>query len=227
MDKLGLFTIHYVGESEPPAILKTYLSRTKKDKGIPEDALVDLFARGILKYRWISAQDGDTYNPNIATLYGQFYPWSGGQHKCKAMRPLVVLDSTGKRLSEEEVREMVETWPDRKPMPKFFYACEDLSTFRNTPVPYTGNRRSTKFFFRSKDRSFFDDDLRTDRKEKSWKKNFHCRKAWMKHMSATDQTTIRHMLTEEDEFDEDTIHRMLMVEDDLDEEYENEFLTDI
>ena len=162
------------------------------------------FRLGVWDYGMVASHDGDTYNPDALCIkknrrkhYGKAYGLEKSftpTLRCTysdtvsglPLRPLVIVDGNGRRLTEKEVRDFVANYKDADE-PVTPRAYEDENTFRKQPVPNTGCQwNSTNFAYRSG--TCYDEDageycfkMRSRCNYKSWKKDFKCRKAWAKH----------------------------------------------
>lgn len=162
------------------------------------------FRLGVWDYGMVASHDGNTYNPSALYIqrnrrehYGKEYGLEKSfapilRHKYSdtvsglPLRPLIIVDENGHRMSEQEVFEFVRNYEDSDE-PAESRAYEDERTFRKQPVPNTSCQwNSTNFAYRSG--TYYDEDageycfkMRSRRNDKSWKKDFKCRKAWAKH----------------------------------------------
>ena len=171
--------------------------KTNTTMEISEAVLVRYFQLTSWDTKMVSSHDGDTYNPASIRSRGfrqregkDFLPelrfnYTNTTVSHLPLRPLVIIDENGYRLSEEDIIHLI----DDHPLVEYSPANNEPQTdsgFRVEPVPHTGKRRSMKCEYRSGD--FFDEDYgialikhRSSRKDRSWKKDFKCRKAWGKH----------------------------------------------
>ena len=149
------------------------------------------FRLGVWDYGMVASHDGNTYNPSALYIqrnrrehYGKEYGLEKSfapilRHKYSdtvsglPLRPLIIVDENGHRMSEQEVFEFVRNYEDSDE-PAESRAYEDERTFRKQPVPNTGCQwNSTNFAYRSG--TYYDEDAG----EYCFK--MRSRKAWAKH----------------------------------------------
>lgn len=203
---------------------------------ISDAALTRRFRLSSWDIKMVSSHDGDTYNP--ASLRDRAFRQREGKDFLPhlrfnytdttvshlPLRPLIIIDENGYRLSEEDVIHLI----DDHPLVEYTPANNEPQTdsgFRMEPVPHTGKRRSMKCEYRSGD--FFDDDYgialikhRSCRKDRSWKKDFKCRKAWGKHTGIDARKVPKRMEYLPDDYEDFSVITADWV-DSLSDDYDN------
>lgn len=170
--------------------------------------IADCVLSGRFPRHLIANRPGETYNTRALYRFcrdgnetSDFYPYLDPTREDYALRPISVFVD-GRQISFDDLMEMAHAAPKNtyhRPL-----VWEGDPAFRNGPIAYTGKYRNQKYFVRSTGgRNKYEEKLRSDFRDCSWKTQCKCRKPWMKHKKNASTESIRNcckrVVFEEDE----------------------------